>query len=401
MTHQNKTTKLEDYSVLDAYKGINPAISDTATYFFPTAEKMAATFAGENDDDCFLYSRHLSPSTNYLAQALATMEGAEDAQVTASGMSAISCAIMQICNFGDEIISARTIYGGTHALMKNFLPRFGIKTNFVDITDLKSIKSKITSNTKLIYCETVSNPLLEVCDLVALSKICKEAGLLLVVDNTFTPLIIHPIKYGADIVIYSLTKYINGASDCVGGAICSNKKFINSLKDVHNGAGMLLGPVMDSFRAASILKNLRTLSIRMQKHSQNARYLAENIEKLGIKVFYPGLLSHPQHRLFESMADLGYGHSGIITFDAKDQKIAEKLLVEMQNELVGYLAVSLGSYKTLFSLPSSSTSSEIPTEDQESTGITNGLVRMSVGLDHDIKNTFERIKKCLKHVKLI
>jgi methionine-gamma-lyase len=202
-------------------------------------------------------------------------------------------------------------------------------------------------------------------------------------------------------VIHSLTKFINGASDCIGGAICSDKEFIASLRSVNDGATMLLGPVLDSIRAASILKNLRTLHIRMHQHSKNAMYVAEHLEKLGLRVIYPGLLSHPQHNFIKLLLTPGYGFGGMINFDAKTKETADKLLVMLQERNVGYFAVSLGFYKTLFSSPGSSTSSEIPKEEQEQMGLSDGLVRFSVGLDNDIASTFEIIKQSLKDIGLI
>jgi len=392
--------KLQNYLVFGEYGEVNPSISDSSTFTFLTSEKMTELFETEIEG-CFLYSRHLNPSTNYLAQALALMENTEAAIVTGSGMAAISCTILQICGCGDEIISARTIYGGTYAIMKNFLPKLNIKTHFVNILDLNEIKSKINEKTKIIYCEAISNPLLEVANIAELRKIADEHNLKLVVDNTFSPMMLQPYNFGAHIVIHSLTKFINGASDCVGGAICSDKEFISSLRSVNDGATMLLGPVLDSIRASSILKNLRTLHIRMHQHSKNAMYVAENLDKLGIRVIYPGLPSHPQHNFIKTMLTPGYSFGGMITFDAKTKETADKLLVMLQERNVGYFAVSLGFYKTLFSSPGSSTSSEIPKEEQEQMGLSDGLVRFSVGLDNDIVSSFEIIKQSLKDVGLI
>jgi methionine-gamma-lyase len=316
-------------------------------------------------------------------------------------MAAISSTILQICSAGDEIISGRTIYGGSYALMKNFLPKLNINTHFVNILDLDEIKSKINKNTKIIYCEAISNPLLEVADIVELRKIADKHNIKLIVDNTFSPMMLQPYNFGAHIVVHSLTKFINGASDCVGGAICADKEFIASLRNVNDGATMLLGPVLDSLRASSILKNLRTLHIRMHQHSKNAMFVAENLEKLGLKVIYPGLASHPQHNFIKTLLSSGYGFGGMITFDAKTKETADKLLIMLQERNVGYFAVSLGFYKTLFSAPGSSTSSEIPKEEQEQMGLSDGLVRFSVGLDNNIEETFEIIKQSLKDLGLI
>ncbi len=388
---------IQDYWVFGEYGGVNPSIEDASTFTFLSAEKMQELFQHEVEG-CFLYSRHLNPTVHYLAQSLALLEGTEYAQITASGMAAISCAILQICSSGDEIISSRTIYGGTYALLKNFFPRFNIKTHFVNILDLEAIRKKITPKTKVLYTESISNPLLEVANIPELSKLAKEHNLTLIVDNTFSPMILQPHKYGADIVVHSLTKFINGASDCVGGAICAKHDFITSLKDVHSGAAMLLGPTMDSIRAAGILKNLRTLHIRMKQHSRNAKFIAEKLQEIGFRVFYPGLPNHPQHELMKQMMNQEYGFGGMVTFDCRTPESANALMLKMQENKVGYFAVSLGFYKTLFSAPGLSTSSEIPPEEQEQMGLSPGLVRVSVGIDNHIEETWERIVKSIKEV---
>jgi methionine-gamma-lyase len=392
--------RLQDYLVFGEYGGVNPSIEDSSTFTFLSVEKMEELFEHEIEG-CFLYSRHLNPMNHYLGKALAALEDTEYAQITSSGMAAIVCTIMQICSAGDEIISSRTIYGGTYALMKNFLPKFGVNTNFVNIVDLDAVKAQITPKTKIIYCESISNPLLEIADLASLRLLADEHGLQLVVDNTFSPLMITPVHHGAHIVIHSLTKYINGSSDCVAGVICAPHDFVVSLRDVNSGAAMLLGPVLDSLRSASILKNVHTLHIRMRQHSKNGMYVATELEKLGVKVFYPGLTSHPQYDLFSGMLNPGYGYGGMITLDAGTAEKGNKLMERMQEEKVGYHAVSLGFYKTLFSSPGHSTSSEIPLEEQESMGLSQALVRLSMGIDNDIERSFERIKSCMQEVGII
>ncbi len=394
MDHFNAANEIQDLQYFGEFGGVNPSISDSSTYTFLSAKTMFDTFEG-NADGCYLYSRHSSPMNLYLSQALAKMENTETANVTASGMGAITSVLMQICKSGDHIISSRTIYGGTYAFLKNFLPPFNIETSFVDINNFESIENAIQPSTKIIYCESVSNPLLEVADLRKLSAICKKHNLKLIVDNTFSPLSISPTLLGADIVIHSLTKFINGSSDTVGGVYCGTQEFINDTKNVNNGACMLLGPTMDSFRSASILKNLRTLHIRMKQHSHNAMYLAERFENDGLKVSYPGLKSHKNHDLMKSMMQKEYGFGGLLTVDAETTEKANELMEMMQQENLGYLAVSLGFYKTLFSCSGSSTSSEIPEEEREAMGISDGLIRFSIGLDHDIERTYKKMKECM------
>ena len=276
-----------------------------------------------------------------------------------------------------------------------------METSFVDITKLDVVEAAIQPNTKVLYCESVSNPLLEVANIEGLAKLAKKHGLKLLVDNTFSPLSISPAKLGADVVLHSLTKFINGSSDTMGGVTCGSRELIDNLRNVNDGASMLLGPSMDSLRAASILKNLRTLHIRMKQHSLNALYLAEKFEGLGLKTVYPGLKSHPSHELFKSMMNEQYGFGGMLTIDVGSLDKANELMELMQERNLGYLAVSLGFYKTLFSAPGTSTSSEIPEEEQEEMGLTDGLIRFSIGLDNDIERTFQMMKQCMEETGVL
>lgn len=385
---------IQDLQYFGEYGGINPSVSDSSTYTFLSAKTMFDTFEG-NTEGCYLYSRHSSPSNLYLGEAMAALEGTETANVYASGMGAITSVILQLCGAGDQMVSSRTIYGGTYAFMKNFLSRLNVTTSFVDITNLEAVENAICAETRMIYCEAVSNPLLEVADIRGLAELARKYGIPLVVDNTFSPLTIAPARLGADVVIHSLTKFINGSSDCVAGAVCSSKDFCLGLKDVNKGAGMLLGSTLDSQRAASILKNMRTLHLRIQKHSENAAYLAINFENEGLRVVYPGLRSHPGHSLLKKQMSPEYGFGGILTLDLGTLDNANAQMELMQEKNLGYLAVSLGFYKTLFSAPGSSTSSEIPEDEQEAMGLSDGLIRFSIGLDNDIHRTYGMMKDCM------
>ena len=391
---------IQDLQYFGEFGGINPSISDSSTYTFLSAKTMFDTFEG-NADGCYLYSRQSSPSNLNLGEALAAMEGTETSNVSASGMGAITAVLMQLCAAGDHIVSSRTIYGGTYAFLKNFTPKLNIETSFVDITSLKSVEAAITSQTKVLYCESVSNPLLEVADIEALSVIAKKHNLQLVVDNTFSPLSISPKQLGADIIIHSLTKFINGASDTIGGVVCGTQELVDNLRNVNDGAAMLFGATMDSLRAASILKNLRTLHIRMKQHSANAMYLAKQFESLGVKTVYPGLDTHPSHNVFKRQMNTEFGYGGMLTIDVGTLEKANALMELMQGKNLGYLAVSLGFYKTLFSAPGSSTSSEIPEDEQKEMGLSPGLIRFSVGLDNDIKRTFKSMSACMKSVGVL
>jgi methionine-gamma-lyase len=400
MKNFNPADNIQDLQYFGEFGGVNPSISDSSTYTFLSAKTMFDTFEG-NAEGCYLYSRHSSPSNLYLGQALAAMEGTESANVCASGMGAITTALLQLCKGGDHIVSSRTIYGGTYAFLKNFTPNLGITTTFVDITRHELVEAAITPQTKVLYCETVSNPLLEVADIAELAKIAKRHNLKLVVDNTFSPLSVAPAKMGADVVVHSLTKYINGSSDTVGGVTCGTQKFVDDLRNVNNGAAMLLGPTMDSLRAASIMKNLRTLHIRMKQHSYNALYLATRFEQDGLKTVYPGLKSHPSHELYKNMINPEYGFGGMMTVDVGSLDKANALMELMQHRNLGYLAVSLGFYKTLFSSPGTSTSSEIPADEQKAMGLSDGLIRFSIGLDNDIERTYQMMRGCMEELQVL
>lgn len=396
----NPANAIQDLQYFGEFGGVNPSVSDSSTYTFLSAKTMFDTFEG-NADGCYLYSRHSSPSNLYLGAALAAMESTETSNVVASGMGAISSVLMQLCSAGDHVVSSWTIYGGTYAFLKNFTTKFNINTSFVDITDLETVESAITPQTKVLYCESVSNPLLEVADIKALANLAKKYSLKLVVDNTFSPLSISPAVLGADVVIHSLTKFINGSSDAIGGVVCGSQELIDELRNVNDGAAMLLGMTMDSLRSASVLKNLRTLHIRMKQHSQNAMYLAQRFESIGLKTVYPGLKSHPSHKIFSQQMNKEYGFGGMLTIDVGTMEKANTLMELMQKQNLGYLAVSLGFYKTLFSAPGSSTSSEIPLDEQARMGLSEGLIRFSIGLDNDIERTFEAMKNCIKRVGII
>lgn len=394
MNRFDGATNIQNLLQFGEFGDVNPSITNSATYTFMQAKTMTETFQGEAEG-CFLYSRHWNPSNKYLSDALAAMEGTDAAWVTASGMGAITCAILQLVNAGDHIVSSITTYGGTFAFLQNYLPKFNISVTFVDITKADEVRKAIRPNTRLIYTETMTNPLLQISDLPLLREIADEHGIKLVVDNTFTPLMVAPCRHGAHITVYSMTKFINGKNDCVAGAICGSHEIINSLVDVNNGTAMLLGPVLDPLRSSSILKNLHTLHIRMKQHSYNAAYLANKFADAGIKIIYPGFSSHPGHETLKKISDPQYGFGGMIAIDMKTAEKANRLMEKMETEGVGYLAVSLGYFKTLFSNPGKSTSSEVPESVQKDMGMSEGLVRFSVGLDNDIETTWQKIKKCL------
>lgn len=393
-------TSIQKLLQFGEFGGVNPSITDSSTFTFLDPETMTETFLGHTEG-CFLYSRHWNPSNKYLADAIAAMEDTEAAWVTSSGMAAITCSILQLCRAGDHIITSVTTYGGTFAFLKNYLPKFNIEVSFVDISDLESVSNAIRPNTKLIYTESITNPLLQVSDIPSLASIARRYGVLLMVDNTFSPMMISPARLGADIVVYSMTKFINGKNDCVAGAICGSLDFINALSNVNDGTAMLLGPVLDPMRSSSILKNLHTLHVRMRQHSSNAMYVAQEMQKLGLRVRYPGLSDHPQFELLSSFMNATYGYGGMLVLELESLQTANEFMRLLQLEGVGYLAVSLGYFKTLFSNSGKSTSSEVPEEVQRKMGLTEGLVRFSIGLDNDIKQSMDKMKDCLLKLHII
>lgn len=382
--------------------GVTPSIERSATFTVMHSKTMPEIFGGVKGPEqggCFLYSRHFNPTVDVLSRYLAAMEGTEAAIGTASGMSAISCALLQLCHSGDHIVASEAIYGGSHALLKSLLPQMKITATFVDITDMEAVRSAIQTNTKVIYTETMGNPTLQIADIPALRAEARNHNIKLVVDNTFSPLIFSPHTLGADVVVYSLTKYINGASDLIGGAICSSKTFIMDLMDLHTGRVMLFGPTMDPRVAFDVIQRLPHLPIRIREHSRRGLAMATMLREMGIEVAYPGLVEHPQHELAKEMINEGYGLGGIIAVDCGTREQAENLMDVLQNdEAFGYIAVSLGYFDTLISCSSSSTSSEIDASEQRKMGLSPGLLRIALGYTGSLDARLQQMKRAVTKV---
>jgi methionine-gamma-lyase len=387
--------------------GVTPSVERSATFTVMEAKTMAEIFAGEKGKDSenggyFLYSRHFNPTVEVLNRYLAAMEGTESAMCTASGMSAIVTTLMQLCKNGDHIVSSSTIYGGTHAFLEHIAPDFGISTTFVDAGSLTDFANAIKPNTKVLYAEVVSNPLLKVSPIPELAKLARKHNLILVVDNTFMPVVVSPAKLGADVVIYSMTKFINGASDVVAGVVCASREFIDKLMDLHKGRIMLFGPTMDPRVAFDIMQRLPHLPLRMREHGVRALAIATHLEKLGVKVIYPGLKSFSQHEIFGAMINDGYGYGGMIAINCGTREKAETFLDTLQNEeKFGLIAVSLGYFDTLMSCSGSSTSSEISAEDQEKMGLSPGLVRIAVGFTGSLETRIAQIEAAARRAGLL
>lgn len=380
--------------------GVVPVIDVASTSTFLDPQDMERTFTGEKEG-CYLYSRHSNPTVNIFGKKMAAMEGAEAALGVASGMAAIACAVEQIFlnqgSLSGHLIASQTLYGGTYAFFKNVLTKRGIKVTFVDTTDLKAVEAALTPDTKMIYAETLSNPLLSVSDIKALSGISKKHDLKLVIDNTFAPMLVRPLDHGADVVVHSCTKYISGSSDFIAGAIIGSQKFISSLIDVNSGTVMLTGPVMDPRVAHELYLRMDHLGVRMRAHSETALYMANRMAAEGMSVIYPGLETHPQHSLFKQMMGKGnFGFGGILTLECKDAEEARILATKLQDNKFGLYAVSLGFSRTLMSCSAKSTSSEIPEEERAKMGLAEGLLRFSIGYSGDQETMWERFFKCYK-----
>ncbi len=353
--------------------GVNMSVEASTTFTVMAADTMPDIFAGEKgpvQGGCYLYGRHFNPTVFALGRSLAAMENTGAGYACASGLAAISAAVMQICNAGDHCVVSDTIYGGTYALFKEYLPlKCNINCTFIDANDTDAVRAAITPKTKLVYAETMANPTLKVPDLAALADIAHSANAKLVVDNTFCPMMVTPAILGADVVVHSLTKFINGASDIIAGAVCASEEFILELMDLHTGSLMLLGPTMDPNVAFSIALRLPHLGIRMQEHSRRALLFAQRLQDRGLTVHYPGLESHPDHDRFKAMLNPGYGFGGLLALDLGTEARAMEFMERLQNKhTFGFMAVSLGYFDTLMSCSGSSTSSEMTEEDQSRRG---------------------------------
>jgi methionine-gamma-lyase len=385
--------------------GVNMSIEASTTFTVMSADTMPSLFSGRKGphEGCYLYGRHFNPTVYTLGRELAAMEGMEAGYCAASGMGAISSTVLQLCHRGDHAVASHTIYGGTFALLHDYLPpRTGIETTFVDVTDLAAVEAAFRDDTKMLYIESMSNPTLAVPDIPALAEIAHRHGAKLVVDNTFAPAIITPAIHGADVVVYSLTKYISGASDIIGGAICSSEEFLLKMMDVHDGSLMILGPTMDPNQAFALSLRLPHLPLRMKEHSRRGQIFAERLHDLGVPVTYPGLPDHPHHEMLERLRNEGYGSGSMIGIDLGTTERAYRFMNLLQNEQgFGYMAVSLGYFDTLMSCSASSTSSELSEEDQKAAGILPGYVRMSLGYTGSLDQRWDQLHTALKEVGML
>ncbi len=347
----------------------------TSSFVFDSAAQAAARFSGNESGN--IYSRFTNPTVTAFEERLAILEGAEACIATSSGMSAILACVMGLLSAGDHIVASRSLFGATVNLFNNILKRFNIDTTYVSATDVNSWQAAIQSNTKLFFLETPSNPLTEVSDITELSKVAKKAGIWLAVDNCFcTPILQKPLELGADIVIHSATKYLDGQGRVLGGAVLGKRDLL--MDGGIYGFLRTAGPTLSAFNAWVILKGLETLKIRVEAHSANALQMARWLESQSnvTRVFYPGLMSHPQHELAKHQQKSG---GGIVTFEVKGGREAAWRVID--STCLISITANLGDAKSTLTHPATTTHARISQEARDAAGISDGLLRIAVGLE--------------------
>jgi O-succinylhomoserine sulfhydrylase len=345
----------------------------TSSFVFDSAAEAAARFSGQTPGN--IYARFTNPTVTVFQERLAVLEGAESCVATSSGMSAILATVMGLLSAGDHIVASQSLFGATVQLFGNIMKRFGIATTFVSQTDVAAWRAAVQPNTRLLFAETPSNPLTEICDIAALSQIARQSGALLAVDNCFcTPILQRPLDLGADLVIHSATKYLDGQGRVLGGAVLGRREVIDPVYTFLRTAG----PTMSAFNAWVFLKGLETLSIRMDAHSRGALELALWLEQQPQveRVFYPGLPSHPQYALAKQQQKTG---GGIVAFEVKGGKDAAWRVVDATRMIS--ITANLGDTKTTLTHPATTTHCRITPEQRAAAGIGDGLLRVGVGLE--------------------
>ena len=371
----------DGYDPLDYHGALNPPVFLTSTYAFDRSATGSDRFAGAAQG--YVYSRVGNPTVSVLESRLANLEEGEAALATSSGMGALTAVIWTLLKAGDEIVADKTLYGCTFGLLHHQIERFGIVTRFVDLTDPENLKAGLTTKTRMVITETPSNPNMRVIDIAAIAQICRRAGVLLVVDNTYcTPYLQKPITLGADIVVHSATKYLGGHGDLLAGAVIARKEHIDQFRFV--GIKEMNGACISAFDAFLILRGLKTLTLRMDRHCETALKLAHDLETHPSvdRVYFPGLDSHPQKMLASrQMSSFG----GMIAMELKGGLAAGRAFMDAVQ--VATRAVSLGDAETLVQHPASMTHATYSADERTKHGFTDGLIRLSVGLEDydDIK----------------
>ncbi|WP_198264832.1 O-succinylhomoserine sulfhydrylase [sulfur-oxidizing endosymbiont of Gigantopelta aegis] len=362
------------------------AIFPTSSYVYNSAAQAAARFSGDEPGN--IYSRFTNPTVRTFEQRLAALEGAERCVATASGMAAIMSTCLGLLKTGDHIVSSRSIFGSTVVLFNNYMARFGVQTSYVDLTDLSAWEAAIQDNTRILFLETPSNPLVEIADIQQLADLAHQHDCLLVVDNCLcTPALQKPLAMGADVVIHSATKYIDGQGRGIGGAVLGSNDLVGG--EVY-GVLRTTGPTMSPFNAWIFLKGLETLNLRMKAHCDNAMQLAQWLDQhpaIG-KVHYPGLADHPGHQLAASQQS---AFGGLLSFELKN-KSREKAWQVVDHTRLLSITANLGDVKSTITHPATTTHGRVPVEDREKAGISDGLLRIAVGLEtiEDIQNDLQR-----------
>jgi O-succinylhomoserine sulfhydrylase len=346
----------------------------TSSFVFDNAAQAAARFSGDEPGN--IYARFTNPTVQNFESRLAALEGGECCVATASGMAAITAICIGLLKSGDHLVSSRSIFGTTTVLFDRYLPRFGIETSFVDLTDLDSWKAAIKPETRLLFVETPSNPLSEIADITELADLAHAHGCLLVVDNCFcTPALQRPLELGADLIVHSATKYLDGQGRIVGGAVVGDQQRVG--EDIF-GVIRSTGPTMSPFNAWVALKGLETLSLRMKAHSANALALAHYLSNHSQieKVYHPGLSSHPQYELAKKQQS---GFGGVVSFVVRGGR--EKAWKLIDNTSMLSITANLGDVKTTITHPATTTHGRLSDEQKAETGISEGLIRVAVGLE--------------------
>ncbi len=384
ITYQPETLAIRAGSVQSQFNEHSEALFLTSSFTFDSAAQAAKRFIGEEPGN--IYARFTNPTVTMFEERLAAMEGAEQCVATSSGMSAILACVMGLLKAGDHIVASRSLFGSTINLFNNYFKKFGVETTYVSATNVAEWQAAVRPNTKLFFLETPSNPLTEISDIAGIAAVAKGCGALLAVDNCFcTPILQKPLEFGADIVIHSATKYLDGQGRVLGGAVLGSKKLMEPVYGFLRTAG----PTMSAFNAWIFLKGLETLKIRMDAHSAAALELARWLEAQPnvARVFYPGLPSHPQHELAMKQQRTG---GGIVAFEVVGGKDAAWRVVD--NTKMLSITANLGDTRTTITHPASTTHARISPEARAAAGITDGLIRIAVGLEAvvDIQNDLAR-----------
>jgi cystathionine beta-lyase/cystathionine gamma-synthase len=368
---------------------VTTPIYQTSNFAFKNTQDLLDLMNEKRDG--YIYTRYGNPTTRVVERKLAELENVEDAAAFSSGMAAISSTIMTLVSSGDHIVSIRDVYGGTFVLLESVLPRFGVETTFVDTQSFDEMKEAIRDNTKLVFVESPTNPMLKIVDLARVGRLGRKVGVKTVIDNTFSsPYNQQPVKFGFDVIIHSATKYLGGHNDLTAGIVCGGKDFIKEVKDTLK----IFGGVLDPHCAFLLLRGIKTLAVRVEKQNGNGMEIAKYLEshpKVN-KVYYPGLESHPQHELAKRQMT---GFGDVVSFELKCDLGATIRFVDSMR--LAFLTPSLGGTETLITQPATTSHYKVPRKERLKQGITDGFIRLSLGIEDtedviaDLEQAFEKV----------